>query len=180
MKSQAKQASVYLYSRLDPVFIVAKILDKAFSKGNRVVVSCGSELALYDNKLWHYEQISFLPHTSKTQERKDFPIFLTSTPVLSQGEEVLVNLQAAYDKAILESFKKVCEVAAISESLAADIVAKGYTFKGIEELTANLAMAERPLSEKLKQLVAWGWEVHIWLKREKSAWRNITLGEVAG
>ena len=175
MKPFAKKANIYLYSLLDPVAIVAKILDKAFLGNNRIMLSCSDEIALYDSKLWHYEQISFLPHTTKNEERKNFPIFLSPVPLLSEGEEVLVSLQTTYDKEILESFKMLCEVASISESLANEIISKKYIFKDIMTLISKLQTEEDLLAAKLKQLLNWGWDIGIWLKTSKSAWHKIKL-----
>ena len=107
-----------------------------------------------------------------------FPIFITSTPLVSAGEDMLMLVDShvfmSDQKDILDSYNLICAVQGISD----------------QDLTCLLKICE--MDEKTDKISQWDkipgvkiswladqieqlhdWEVTVWFRASQSAWRQI-------
>ena len=68
--------------------VLPKLLEKAYAAGHRVLVRCrdDAQLALLDERLWTYEDASFLPHGTAGEEH---PILLMTDIAAHDGYTLL-------------------------------------------------------------------------------------------
>jgi DNA polymerase-3 subunit chi len=86
------------------------LLEQAFDNGGRVIVRAPSEelVAALNNRLWTYDDASFLPHGAAGDgEPSSQPIFLTTRPENPNAATMLVRLSGAEPSGTDEGFDEV-------------------------------------------------------------------------
>ena len=86
------------------------LLERALDEGRRVLVRASSDemVAALNERLWTYDDASFLPHGAAGEgDRMTQPIFLTSEPDNSNAATMLVRLSGAEARATDEAFDLV-------------------------------------------------------------------------
>lgn len=91
---------------------VPKLMEKALSAGNRVVIlsSSDTQLKTMSDALWTTDPASFLPHGSRRDgHESEQPIYLATTDENQNGAEILCILDGS-SPASLTSYSKVLDV----------------------------------------------------------------------
>ncbi len=89
--------------------VLPGLLEKSLTRGWKAVVRCGTRaMALrLDETLWTYSEESFLPHSADQERASDQPVWLTETPEIPNGADVLFLVdKAAVDVLSLGAFKR--------------------------------------------------------------------------
>lgn len=90
-----QQAIIYQSASPAPLKVLSKLIETVWLKGNNILVYCEDQkrLAEFDNMLWTYEQLSFLPHVLEGDELVDkTPVVLASKQNNPNNATVLVCL----------------------------------------------------------------------------------------
>lgn len=86
------------------------LLERALEEGRRAVVRAASEemVAALNDRLWTYEDASFLPHGAEDDgEQGSHPVFLTALTENPNGATLLVLLSGAGTGADDETFSEI-------------------------------------------------------------------------
>jgi DNA polymerase-3 subunit chi len=86
------KVAVYTTYQSDPYKVVAKLLEKVYSSGQRALVLCPDEkMATLDTTLWTYHPGSFLPHGMMTDAfPENQPILLADKSTKANNAAVLL------------------------------------------------------------------------------------------
>jgi DNA polymerase III subunit chi len=132
---------------------VPKLMEKALSAGNRIVIfsSAEAQLKTMSDALWSTEPASFLPHGgAKDGHKEKQPIYLTTTEENPNGAEILCVLDGSSPAAI-NSYSKVLDVFdGSNEDEVAAARARWATYKA-----AGYAL------QYVKQQAGGGWKVEM-------------------
>jgi DNA polymerase IIIc chi subunit len=91
------QAIIYKALPTTPYKALSKLIETVWLKGNRILVYCKDKKRLeeFDNILWTYDQLSFLPHVIEGDELlKETPIVLMSNENNVNSANIIVCLDA--------------------------------------------------------------------------------------
>ena len=89
-----------------------ELVDRAFSKGHKIVIRCGeeAETSRLNDALWTFHPDSFLPHgSSKDGNSGRQPIYITHQTDNPAGADVLMLMPGASDEGI-EDYKLCCMI----------------------------------------------------------------------
>ncbi|MCE2992653.1 MAG: DNA polymerase III subunit chi [Alphaproteobacteria bacterium] len=77
----------YKLAGTDRLKSMCKLIDTIYKKGNNITVICPDEtsMAQFDDMLWKYEQLSFVPHLCSNEENASI------TPVVLSTETCNIN-----------------------------------------------------------------------------------------
>lgn len=115
-----KEVGFYHLTQLPLEKALPRLLEKVYQAGHKIVVLVESseQLEVFDNTLWTFSPLSFLPHgTAKDANPTDQPIWLTTHPENPNNATVLV-VTGGVDVPPLEGFTR-CLVLFNGEDAAA-------------------------------------------------------------
>lgn len=90
------QAIVYQSASAAPNKVLSKLIETVWLRSNKILIYCEDQkrLAEFDNILWTYEQLSFLPHVLEDDElASKTPIVLASKQNNLNNANILVCLE---------------------------------------------------------------------------------------
>jgi DNA polymerase III subunit chi len=88
------EANFYELTKTPFFKALPKLIESVSSKGNNVLILCKNEEEVreFDNLLWTYEQLSFLPHvTNEDPDLSDTPVVISTRPINDGRTFVLVS-----------------------------------------------------------------------------------------
>ena len=94
---------------------VCRLTEKAWRQGNRIFLHCPDErlASKFDDLLWTYRDISFLPHAMAPCDQQ-IPVAIGASPTAPEGYDLLINLADSVPE-FFSRFERVAETTGVEE-----------------------------------------------------------------
>lgn len=142
----------YRLSGNDRLKSMCKLIDTIYKKGNNITVICPDEASMlqFDDLLWKYEQLSFVPHLCANEENAAAtPVVLSTTEANINNSSVAILYDVSADLSSLAFEKAIYMYEANQESQTSKFNLILEKLKSSNINVSQYAQSERGTWEKI-------------------------------